>query len=52
MWNLTVNADKKNQRKQAKMVRQRKNAGTSGDKKEKAIQKEEQTRKSWRNKED
>ena len=38
MGNLKGNPDKKNLRKQAKIIKQRKNAGICRDKKEKAIQ--------------
>ena len=38
MGNSTGNADSKNLRKQAKMIKQRKNTGKCRDKKEKAIQ--------------
>ena len=40
MGNSTGNADKKNLRKQAKMIKQKKNAGTCRDQKGKAMQKE------------
>ena len=42
-WEIRLETQIKNLRKQAKMIKQRKNAGTCRDKKEKVIQKEKMT---------